>query len=626
MGRLRTKQGFFLLIILAIIATSTGTLLFLLRDNFLLFYPGATVVISLVLSLGIIRYDFSPDIGQDFFIDVRILDIALLILFSSLALITGSRTEFPPSYFILILVTSLVLIYRIESIVGASTLGYIIIFSLVIRANIWYSAPYFTKDARLHIGITGFVRKTGRMVPYAVDDYHDYPLADIFSGMVSILTQTDEKHALFLSIGVAGVFAFIFVYVFVRRVFSEENDKIAAYAALFSSISAYNLAMTSAPKPQILATSLLIAAIFVIELYSPKRRVLLIFVLVSVMIFTHPLAPVLLSGILILYYVVRLSINKIKLVYQGPPDRARHMSILLTGLVVFMMIFRRFVQVGHLRIQILRIRSAFIASDATGLPNFAGSRGPTTTSHILIELDHLLLQAGTLLVFGLIAGVGGISFIYFRILEGEQSVVSNDWLVLSLLLFGGFSVALIGSTATARRAAMGVMAASIPIVMYGVYWTQRRWGGWGRITIALILVSATFFGIANPAVYITNRSSGFEPLMYDSELAMLDHFHKHSLPVIDDGPMKAYSDSYTGVSTYTMYIGKGKNTPKNIYFNELVERKHHRRISQEYINKSLAGNDNTVYLYRTYFAEYAGMKPPPDSNIVYTSGKSRILM
>jgi len=626
MDRLRAKQTLLLFVIFAIITTATGTFLFLIRDNDLFVYQGATLMVSLFISFGIIRYEFSYDISKNFFIDVRVLDIGLLLFLSFLAWFNGPRMEFPPSYFILILITTLVLIYRIESIVGASTLGYIIIFSLVIRSNIWYSAPYFTKDARLHIGITGFVRETGRMVPYAVDDYHDYPMADIFSGMVSILTQTNPKHALFLSVGVAGVLTFIFVYTFVRRVFSEENEKIAAYAALLSSISAYNLAQTSAPKPQILATSLLIAAIFVIELYSPKRRVLLIFVLVSVMIFTHPLAPVLLSGILVLYYVVRFSINKIKSVYRGAPDRARHMSILITGLVVFMMIFRRFVQVGHLRIQILRIRSAFIASDATGLPNFAGSRGPTTASHILIELDPLLLQAGTLLVFGLIAGVGGISFIYFRILEGEQSVVSDDWLVLSLLLFGGFSVALVGSTATARRAAMGIMAASIPIVMYGIYWTQRRWGGWGRITVALILVSATFFGIANPTVYITNRSSGFEPLLYDSELAMIDHFHKHSLPVIEEGPMKAYSDSYTGGSTYTMYIGKGKNTPKNIYFSELVERRHHSRISPEYINKSLAGNDNTVYLYRTYFAEYAGMKPPPDSNIVYTSGKSRILI
>jgi hypothetical protein len=300
--------------------------------------------------------------------------------------------------------------------------------------------------------------------------------------------------------------------------------------------------------------------------------------------------------------------------------------MLLTGLVVFMMIFRRFVQVGHLRIQILRIRSAFIASDATGLPNFAGSRGPTTTSHILIELDHLLLQAGTLLVFGLLIGLGSISFIYFRILEGEPSVVSDDWLVLSLLLFGGLSVALVGSTGTARRAAMGIMAASIPIVVYGVYWIRRRWGGWGRMTVALILVSATFFGIANPAVYITNRSSGFEPLMYDSELAMIDHFHKHSTPIIEERPMKAYSDTYTGRSTYTVYIGKGKNTPKNIYFNELVKSKHYRGIDQGYIEKSLSENTDSVYLYRTYFGEFAGMKPPPDSNIVYTSGKAKILM
>jgi hypothetical protein len=544
----------------------------------------------------------------------------------TLSFYTGPRKEFPPEYFLLVLFVVLVLIYHIEFSNTVVSLFLIGIFSLVLRANIWYSAPHFSKDPRLHLGITGFINKSGRMVPNEVDDYFHYPIADISSGMVSIITNTEPKQALFLSIGIIGSLNIIFIYIFINRVFNKNSKKMATYAALLSSISAFHLVLTTGLKPQTVGASLLLTAIFANEIHSNSRRIFLIVLFALVMLFTHPLAPVLLSGVLIFYYIIsyltELFSNK------GPMHSfdVQKDPAIVAGIVIFIMTFTRFVQVGHLRIQILRVHSAFSPSDSASLSNFAASGRIVTNSKILLQLSDILLQSGTLLIFGLLTGVGGIIYTYHKILQWDPEVAGEQWLITSSILISVFSVGLIGRTNTVRRAATVILAVSIPISLYGIYWLQRRWGDFGRVTAAIIIFIGAFLGIANPGVYLTERNSGFQPLIYDSELAMIDHYNQHSFSSVKEGSINSYTDSYTRSSAYDEHIKDGNPTPRSTYYSNLLKAKDYRLVDTDHLEKRLGENHESVYLYRTYYSEFTGVKPPPHSNTVYDSGSAKLLM
>lgn len=619
-----TKRNFIIFVIFAFVVSLVATIIFYSQGRKLFYYPTGTVALSLFLSLILIHYDHVSDPWVRVNIDRRFLDIGLLLIFAVLSLYTGPRHGFPPEYFIILLFSVLFLVFHIEYVGSYSTLGFILIFSIIIRANIWYSSPHYSKDPRLHEMITGYIREVGRMVPPAVDDYYDYPIADLLSGIVSILTKMDSKHALFFSMGMAGIVGIYFIYLFIKRVFSDDTTQLAAYAALLSSISAYNLVLTSGLKPQTVSATFLIMVVFVNELTSSVKRTLLVVLLAIVMIFTHPLAPIVLSGILFVYFLTNVLTDHTKKRYQIEYSPSRKLSGLLGAAIMFLMIFRRFEQVGHLRIQILRIRSAFITSDPSGLPDFAGSGGRVTTSHILLSLDHLLLQAGTLLVFALLSSIGWIAYIYFRIFKSSLDVVKDEWLVGSLVLFGGFSIFFVGRAPTVRRAAPAVMGVTIILVIYAIYCIRHRWGQMGKIVIALIIISGAFLGVANPGVYITNRSSGFEPLIYESELAMIDHFSQHSQNT-GSGNITAYSDGYTSTSVYVEHIEAGDDTSKNTFYSEFVQPKDYRNIDSRYIKNVLSQREDSIYLYRTYYKKFTGLKPPPKSNVVYTSGRGKLL-
>jgi len=623
MEEARYGRLFKYLVYAAFIITVVITVVLDLSSMRLFFYPAVAVAVALFVSALLLTFEFSVP-GPDIQVDTRVLDIILLVLIVMLALSTGPRRDFSTGYFLVVILTSMLLAYRISSVTGYRNLFFVLLLGTVLRANIWFSAPHFSRDPRLHVAITGFIRETGRMVPRPVDDYHDYPIADILSGITSILTGADGKHAVFLSLSLAGILGAAFVYLFVRKLFEEEAETMAAYAAFFFSMSAFNFVLTAGPKPQTLSATLFVVAIFASQLGSKLKRTLLIFFVGAVMIFTHVLAPLVLAAVLLFYYLTSVTVRELKARYGRPAPYVRHTTALSLGLITLVMILQQYHEVGHFRIQFLRVFGAFIPSRG-GAQSFATGSTRVTTTEILLGLDHIFLQAGDFLLAGLLIGITGVTFLYYRVFHARREVVPDRWVIASFLMYAGFSIVFFAQATQARRAAVALLAVSAPAIIYSLYWFHQRWDIVGRAVVVGLLVSSVYLGIANPGVYLIERSSGFVPVLYASEVAMLQHFNDHATPAIRDGRIQGYSDSYTRTSGYMEWVEGGHETDRAVYYTEHIRGIDEHRMSGRAVADVTAGGNDSVFLYRSYYAGFSDAKPPPTSETIYTSGDAMIL-
>lgn len=587
----------------------------------LFLYPAATITLALFISSLLLRFEISLSLPA-VKLDHRLVDVCLLLTIATLASFTGPRYDFPSVYFLLILFSSLLLAYRISSVNGCANLLYIIVLGIVIRANIWFSAPHFSRDPRIHVAITGFIKNTGRMVPLRIDDYYNYPIADIYSGMTSVVTGQDAKQALFLSLSLAGMFATVFVYLFVRRLFEQEGNRMGAYAAFLFSMSAFSIGLASGPKPQTLSATFFIVAIFATQLDSNINRALLIGVTSTVMIFTHVLAPLVLAATLLFYSVVSIILSRTKGKYGDTSQPLQYNSPFLFGTIALIMILQRYYEVGHFRIQVNRILGIFLP-DSGNLQEFVGRDKPTTTSNILLDLDHLLLQSGDLLLGGLIIGISGICFLYYRVVRTEREVVPDQWVISSFLIYSAFSLFLFSQATQVRRASVVLLAVTAPAAAYSLYWIRHRWQTVGTVVIILIMISGAFFGIANPGVYKMERTSGFVPTLHSPDVVAIEHV-ENNRSVTQSRPM-AYTDGYTAASAYFEAVEDGYDRSKFQYSSNRVSGLRALQTDSTDVKEILNKQGDPVYIYRTYYERYSGLKPPPGSDVIYSSGKAQVL-
>jgi hypothetical protein len=607
-------------LMVSVLIFSVTSVLLYTRYSVLLFYPILVITFAHYAGLSLLFYN-NPHSNLQPSINIRLVNAGILISIVLLSLYTGPREGFPPEYFVVVITAAALLLYRIARKSDHWNILYILLLGVVIRANIWYSAPHFSRDPRLHVGITGFIRETGHMVPEYVDDYHSYPIPDIYSGTVSIVSGTDPKSALFLSIGLVGVIGIVFVFLFVRRTYNRNSDRMASYAAFLFSISAYELVLTAGPKPQTFATSLLLLTIFVVQIRSIEKRVLLISLIGLVLVFSHVLSPILLGLILAFYYISNILTSKSGFPLSCSVPERHNISFFLYASILLVLIIQRYHQVGHFRSMLLRLSSVFFPRG--NVVQFASRRRPTTAVNVLIDVDPLLLQAGSFLLIGFLFGVSMITFLYYRILQKEAPVLKDPWAVMNGLLFPVFTLIFYSRATAARRAAPAIIAIMSPLVIYALFKFRVRWGKIGHLVIVALLLSGTFFGVANPGVYITDRDSGFQPLIYDSELYAINHFQDYVGPQIRHEDSIGYSDSYTASSIYFENIRSGDDTARAEYHSTHVRQINYLNMTSGLVAQTVKGNKRYL-LYRTYYSRFLGVDPPETTNSIYDSGGAKV--
>jgi hypothetical protein len=240
-----------------------------------------------------------------------------------------------------------------------------------------------------------------------------------------------------------------------------------------------------------------------------------------------------------------------------------------------------------------------------------------------LDVDNLLLQAGDFLIGGLLIGVAGITYLYDRVLHTDREILQDEWITLAFLIYSGFSIVFFTQASQARRTAVALLAVTSPALVYSLYQIERRWNDIGRIVIVVLLVSGTFFGIARPGVYKIERTSGFVPALYGPDIAAVDHFSTYSVET-NAGPA-GYTDGYTSLSAYFERVEDGYDTGRYEYSTERLTDVRMLQTNQSHIEQLLTGDSSPVFIYRTYYEGFAGVKPPPEANVIYSSGETKIL-
>jgi hypothetical protein len=143
--------------------------------------------------------------------------------------------------------------------------------------------------------------------------------------------------------------------------------------------------------------------------------------------------------------------------------------------------------------------------------------------------------------------------------------------------------------------------------------------------IAGLLVTSAFFGVAHSGMYLTERTSGFVPVLFGLEVIAIQLFNEHATPVVRDGRLQGYSESYTRTSAYMEWIESGHDTDRAVYYTEYVRGIDEHRMSTELVAEITARESNSVILYRSYYAGFGDVKPPPMTGNIYDSGDAKIL-
>ena len=529
-----------------------------------------------------------------------------ILLFSTIGLLqlTYSLSGFTDAYYgLLLLFTGIFAILVLRGRWLFPLIG-LLMLAILFRGHIWFSAPIYSKDPRLHTAIVGYMIERNELIPDRISYYRAYPIADIFAKEVALILTATPKRAYFYAITVPAVLAAFVAFPATRRVLHYRGDAIAVASIALVLFSAFHLVESSGPKPQTLSTLYLAAILLLLVVDISYRRTLAV-VFFFVLVKTHLLAPLIAIGLVASYFLAVYVYPKLVPDSEhGPETSQPYVMAAALGVATL----QQYHFVGHFRIQLLRFLSTF-QPDRGGAGKFIAQAGEFTTTDVPLTLHPLLLQAGTLLVIGFLVVLAGFLFLE-DLFDIRNDRIEWTWILTGAVLFALFAAGFFGS-AVIRRGAAAVSVLTAPLVAFALLKLARERGPGTTAVFVALLLSGTYLGFAHPGVLISERDNGFRPTLDDSEV--------ESMEFVDEMDQRPYSFSYYSGSAFLQTVKKGQ--PERI----TREYRYHSRVRPGTLAEFCRQNPGEAFVYRPYYKTYAGTSVPPGTSVIYSTDDIRIL-
>ncbi len=432
--------------------------------------------------------------------------------------------ERPSTYYLLYL-----LIFTL-SIVGATarpsllSISQILTAAFVARLMIIQSAPVLGGDSTHHIGMTGYILSTGDIVPQSVSYYHWFPNSHIEGAIISHVTGLSPKMGLFLPIAIGSLATLVLVYPVSTELSNVAEGKWTGAVAVSAVVIAWpHLRMTATPIAQGLNLVFVPIVLYVTLRPKPRLKFLLILVLVS-LVFVHVLAPYVVTGLLVLSLIYEWSRSVIGNSIEGSPRSRTQLGIVAAILIVHLLYYHIYSDVINL--QTGRIIRVFLGQSPVSQEI---SGGAILSATVLVELDPVLLFVGSLFVVSIFVVLSNY-YLLERLWAGSSYPSMEKWVLIGTFTFGFAGVAhLVSSDTGISRMFAAALIISMPIIVVASANLRNNSNLLGALIVITLVVSGAFLGISNPQVSIAERTTSSEPLLLESDIAVVKFVNEYNI-------------------------------------------------------------------------------------------------
>ncbi|WP_147435660.1 hypothetical protein [Halobellus sp. Atlit-38R] len=528
------------------------------------------------------------------------MDIVAFIGVFSMAGVSSISPGVPDVFYLIAFLMTLLFVFRICYTPSKIVIIQILLFSIVLRAAIFFSAPVIGKDTRFHIGATRYILDTGFVISDPRYYYRFFPIAHILSAVVGNITNFNPSRSFFFGVSIpTTTITILAVFAYSKRIASNNGFQTALFAGLLIAIIPSHVARSGVPIAQTLSLamiSLLLLAIVVNRGWQIKF-VLFLFIVVSTL--THNASLIIFGffGLLLLLFNILGDLgNKI---YGSDLDTISIISFslpILAVTVISTITYWRMIDYFSLQVGRIRIIALGETSAVTQISNSSISGAAYSFADPILHLGIELFITVIGLIFSILWAIKKI--IHF----GFESVPIG-WLGASLILFTtiGLSIAAGGTDRTFRLLPAVALIIS-PIIAITLEELGSRKVGVILVTI-IIIMSPTLAVVAAE----NNLRNNWTPPTNRSPEDAQAHF-KSSEKAGLDFALEYADDIRTGPYAYGVALFENLNRPPSIISDP---------VSRENLTTTRLSKCGSLTLYRTVYAMQEIERP--QGNIVYDS-------
>jgi len=538
----------------ATLTTAAGAAYFLAERQQMLFYPTVAVLLA---SVAYLLTQFGGDVSYETLFDRlpddRILDAGLFLgIASVVALSRGATLGLSSAYYWALPVLTLAFAVRILVGPSRTTLYQIVLFAVVVRAAIWFSAPIVGVDSRVHLALIEFVARSGHLPPTEVSYYHWYPVAHVTAAVVSQLPVVTAKQAFFLTTGLYASLSVAVVYRFavvaLRSVLDGDDLlRAALFAALLLAVAPWHVRRSGILIAQSIGMATIPFVLYAAIRFRARQYVLLFVVFLGLIAFAHNLTPILVSALL---FALLASERLVEAVGRYVPDWQMvgvgygFPLVFATGVLTV----QYWIYIEYFDLQVLRL--VLLLSLGTSFGGGAGSGSGLTNSNAFTLLDPFLHVGVEQLAFGALLTLFGYVALGERATD-RAPVPMAVFLTASTVFLVFSATLLLGDWTRAVRVLPTVVLVVAPTFGFLAARTYASRSSTALLVVALLLsftvagaVAATFHTV-NPAISPTEEG-GAQLYLGDGESAASEHLIRHG----SASATYLSSDYLTGTTNY----------------------------------------------------------------------------
>jgi len=491
----------------------------------------------------------------------------------------------------------------------------LLLLALATRIAIFQAAPVIGVDTTLHQGIVGYMKATGELIPTEISYYHWYPIAHTAASILGTVANISARKSLFIATSLAAVGTLPLIFLVTRCLYtSSKGDKAGMLAVAIVIIGWPHLNRTAIPIAQTMSLALLPAIMYLLIRRGDRRFDLLLVCFLVVAGSVHVLIPIVLSGLMLLL------VGYVQLA-RGMSDRASfptvsqsdsitysNRSLLLAVLLVYMFEYLMFSQ--NFSMQIRRMIVVFKPGSSLSDAVTQASNSMLQT-RILLELDPLLLFAGSLLVLALFV-ILSIFFHVERLVHGEETVERSMWTFAGAILFGAIAVVyFVGQGSHISRVFPTITLIVSPIAAVAAMELRYKLGAGGTIVLLVILITAAYLGIASPTGAVPERTDGFQPMLTESEMAVISF--------VNEKQIRSQAHPYIAGRVKHQQLLKGRvEWYTEVYYDKYPP-------PEDLFIKYASEYPDTPFIHRGFYSNRNDLEPPPSYCTVYDSGNATIV-
>ncbi|WP_137284588.1 hypothetical protein [Halorussus salinisoli] len=581
----------------------------------ILLFPLFTVVItSILFLLFLIIYGYKP--SRITLRRPKLVDTMVFLLIIS-TLITGRIGEngIVDWYYLFAAGTAGILLFRIisEYISIPIQLAQIVLFSLTLRATVWFSFPVYGRDT-FHHAATGYIVSKGKFVPETITYYANFPHAHTFAAVYTIITGNGFKAGYF-SLGIAIALSILGVYLVGRYVLQSKRGGLLS--AFFISVAAYHIRSGGEPFAQALFTALVpfILYLFLIANVGKRKIGLLMFLsLFSATI--QNIAPLILSLSFLLFMVLAKVSRFIP--YSGNRTRLEGRWSIPTSIVGLVAICGLYYYIisDYLIYQVKRVISVilFLQNNREGVNqetlSGSGSAGVPTIELFGQELPGFIMWAAPLLITGGIICFSLYTILFYYI-SNRDKFIPLVYLGFSILFFIIFSITFASNTNGSTRALPYIFLLISPIFGWLVINVQSNSHPIVNYFIILLAILVALSGMLTPIVAKAELTQDeFQPYLRSNQVSSIEFASSHTDKIIADYDAAGHEEMFK--------VRRGDGSPNTVFERVLYPESpsSHREF------RTRSHNGETTLFFSYYKNAYSIV--PPDTNKVYSTGYATI--